>query len=105
MAQKIRKGDTCIVLKGRDRGKQGAVQKVLPQENTVLIEGINLMKRHLKPRPNVRQSGIVDMEAPLSMNNVAILCPQCNRPTRIGFSQLEDGRKVRLCKKCQANLE
>jgi large subunit ribosomal protein L24 len=97
MASKIKKGDTVIVLTGRDRGKTGEVLKVLPDANRVLVDGVNLVKKHKKPSP-ASAGGIETMAAPLHISNVAHKDPKSGKATRIGFKFLEDGRKVRFAK-------
>ncbi len=97
----IRRDDTVLVTAGRERGKTGKVRQVLPQEDRVIVEGVNIVKRHMKPRSTTaRQAGIVEKEAPLHVSNVALLCPKCDKPTRIGHRFLPDGTKVRFCKRC-----
>ena len=105
MAQKIRKGDLVLVVAGKDRGKQGRVQRVIPQSERVVVEGVNLARKHVKPRPGVQRAGIVTIEASLSVSNVMLLCPHCNRGSRMRFSVLEDGKKVRVCKRCKEAIE
>ncbi|MBI2935226.1 MAG: 50S ribosomal protein L24 [Chloroflexi bacterium] len=105
MALKVRKGDMVSVTHGKDRGRQGRVQRLLPKDNRVVVEGVNMIRRHARRRPDVRQTGIVSMEAPLPVTNVQLVCPRCNRPARVGFTFLEDGRKVRVCKKCHETIE
>ena len=105
MAQKIHKGDMVMITKGRDRGKQGEVQRVYPQDERVYVEGANMVKRHRKAQPGVSQSGIISMEAPLSISNVKLVCPLCGVVARMGFTFLNDGKKVRLCKKCNQPIE
>ena len=105
MAQKIRKGDTVVITKGRDRGKHGEVQRVYPQDNRVYVEGAHMVKRHRKSQPGVSQTGIITMEAPLSLSNVKLVCPLCGVAARMGFTFLNDGKKVRLCKKCNQPIE
>ena len=105
MAQKVRKGDTVVITKGRDRGKQGEVQRVYPEDNRVYVEGANMVKRHRKSQPGVSQAGIITMEAPLSLSNVKLVCPLCGAAARMGFTFLNDGKKVRLCKKCNQPIE
>ena len=97
MASKIKKGDTVIVLTGRDKGKTGEVLKVLPDANRVLVDGVNLVKKHKKPSP-ASAGGIETMAAPLHISNVAHKDPRSGKATRIGFKFLEDGRKVRFAK-------
>ncbi len=105
MGLRIRKGDTVLVLKGRDRGKIGKVKSVEPAKRRVLVEGVNIVKRHLRSRKETEPSGIVEMEAPLPIANVKLICPNCGEPTRVGYRVLEDGRKVRVCKKCGEVIE
>ncbi|MCL5674792.1 MAG: 50S ribosomal protein L24 [Candidatus Omnitrophica bacterium] len=100
MGFKIRKNDFVIVVKGKDRTKKGRVLKVLPKENRVLVEGINFVKRHTKPRSATQPGGIITMEKPVSIGNVQYFCMKCNKPVRLGIKQLDDKTKVRVCKKC-----
>ncbi len=95
---KIRKGDRVTILTGRDRGKRGVVLRVYP-DNRVIVEGINLVKRHTKPNPQAGiGGGIVEKEAPMEGSNIALLNPVTQKPDRVGFKSLEDGRKVRFFK-------
>lgn len=96
--QKIRKGDTVVVLTGKDKGKQGEVIRSLPKENRVVVRGVNVVKKHTRPT-NVSEGGIVTVEASLDVSNVAHIDPKDNKPTRVGFRVLEDGRKVRFAKR------
>ena len=97
MASKIRKGDDVIVLAGKDKGKRGTVLSVL--EDRVVVENINLAKKHVKPNPNVgEQGGIVDKEMPMDASNVAVYNPAADKGDRVGFKTLDDGRKVRVFK-------
>lgn len=96
---KIKKGDEVIVVTGRDRGKQGKVLRALPEENRVLVQGINVVKRHTKPSQADPQGGIKEKEAPIHVSNVALVDPKTSRPTRVGFRLLADGRKVRVAKR------
>jgi large subunit ribosomal protein L24 len=105
MAAKVRKNDTVQVLTGRDRGKQGKVTRVIPKEDRVVIEGVNIRKRHTKPRRAGEQAGIVEFPAPLHVSNVAVVCAKCGRPTRVGFRILGDDTKVRVCKRCDEVIE
>jgi len=97
MASKIKKGDTVIVLTGRDKGRSGEVLKVLPTENRVLVDGVNMVKKHRKPSP-ASAGGIETIAAPVHISNVAHKDPKSGKATRIGFKILEDGRKVRFAK-------
>ena len=105
MAQKIRRGDLVLVVAGKDRGKQGRVQRVITQNERVVVEGVNIAKRHMKPRPGIQQAGIVTIEVPLSVSNVMLVCPHCSRGSRMSFSVLEDGKKIRVCKRCKEAIE
>ena len=105
MAQKVRKGDPVMVMTGRERGKQGKVQRVLVKQGRLVVEGVNMTIRHVRPRPGVQQAGRITLEAPIHASNVRIMCPQCNRPARVGFTFLEDGKKVRVCKKCHEVID
>jgi len=100
---RIREGDTVEVISGNDRGLRRTVQRVLPGENRVVVAGVNIVKKHQPPMRAGRrevQPGIIEFEAPIDLSNVMLVCPQCNQRTRVGFTRREDGRKVRVCKKC-----
>jgi large subunit ribosomal protein L24 len=101
VATPLRKNDSVLVITGKDRGKRGRVLKVLPLKNRLIIEGVNMIKRHTKPNPgkNVK-GGIVEREASLHASNVQLVCPECGTQTRVGHKLLGDGRKVRICRKC-----
>ena len=105
MAAKVRKNDTVQVLSGRERGKQGKVSRVIPKEDRVVVDGINLRKRHVRPRSPGEQAGIIEFPAPLHVSNVAVVCPKCAKGTRVGFGNLADGTKVRFCKRCDETLD
>jgi large subunit ribosomal protein L24 len=102
---KIRKNDNVLVITGKDRGKTGKVRFAYPKKQKVLVEGVNFVKKHSKARGAVRQAGIIDLEAPLDVSNVMLICNKCNKPARIGFRKLEDGRKVRFCRACGEVIE
>jgi large subunit ribosomal protein L24 len=102
---RLHSDDTVLVMKGRDRGKQGRIQQVFPEKDRVLVEGVNLVKRHQKPSGTVRQAGIIQKELPIPVSNVKLVCTHCNRPTRVGYRVLADGTKARICKKCQEVIE
>ena len=106
LATPIRKNDNVVVTTGKDRGKRGRVLKVLPEKNRVIVEGVNFIKRHTKPNPqrNVK-GGVVEREASLHASNVQLVCPECSRPTRLGRRILGDGRKVRICRKCEGVVD
>ena len=102
---KIRKNDKVIVLIGKERGKIGTVLKVDPEKKRVIVEKINMVKRHAKPSAQTAQGGIIEKEAPLAISNVMIVCNKCTEPTRIGKRLLEDGSKIRFCKKCDESMD
>jgi large subunit ribosomal protein L24 len=106
LATPIRKNDNVVVVTGKDRGKRGRVLKVVPEKNRLVVEGVNLIKRHTKPNPqrNIK-GGLVEREAALHASNVQVVCPECGKPTRIGKKVLDDGRKVRVCRKCDGVLD
>ena len=95
---KIRKGDRVVVITGRDRGKQGEVVRVLPDDSRVVVQGINMMKRHQKARRAGEESAIIAKEASIHVSNVAHIDPSSGKPTRVGFKFLDDGRKVRIAR-------
>jgi large subunit ribosomal protein L24 len=96
--RKIVKSDTVVVLSGNDRGKTGKVLKVFPDKNQVVVEGVNMIKKHSRPTQQLPQGGIIEKEGPINVSNLKVVCPKCNRPTRIGVRILEDKSKVRYCK-------
>jgi len=98
--RKIRKGDEVMVIAGKDRGKRGKVLSVHPDEQRVVVAGVNMIKRHQKPIRIRTQAGIIQREAPIHVSNVMLICDKCHRPTRVGFTLLADGSKARVCKKC-----
>jgi large subunit ribosomal protein L24 len=106
LATPIRKNDSVVVTTGKDRGKRGRVLKVLPEKNRVVVEGVNFIKRHTKPNPqrNIK-GGVVEREAALHASNVQLVCPECGKPTRLGRKILGDGRKVRICRKCEGVVD
>ena len=106
LATPIRKNDNVLVTTGKDRGKSGRVVRLVPEKNRLVVEGVNIIKRHTRPNPqkNVK-GGVVEREAPLHASNVQIVCPECGKPTRIGKRILDDGRKVRICRKCDGVLD
>lgn len=101
----IKKGDFVYITKGKSKKKKGRVLKVFPTNKKVLVEGINFVKKHLKPKTVDRQGGIVTMEKPVSLANVMFFCLKCSRPTRLGIKTLENKEKVRFCKKCKEIIE
>ena len=102
---KIRKGDTVLVIAGKDKGKKGKVRYAYPKDERLLVEGINIRKRHARARGTTRQAGIIELETPIQVSNVMLVCSKCDHPTRIGFRFLGDGRKVRLCRSCSEVID
>ena len=103
--ERVKKEDLVLITKGKDRGRSGTVRVVIPSDNRVIVSGVNVVKRHMKPRGPQQPGGIIEREAPISLANVRPLCPSCNKPVRVGFRVLPDDRKVRYCKKCDANFD
>lgn len=102
---KIRKGDTVVVIAGKERGKSGKVLSVDITGGRIVVEKLNMIKRHTKPNQKVRQGGILEREAPIAISNVMFLCPTTSKPTRIGLKRLDDGRRARVSKKSQEIIE
>ncbi len=96
----VKKGDIVVVTSGKDKGKKGKVLRSLPDQNKVVLEGINKMKKHQKPSRAIPQGGILQIEAPINVSNVMYLCKKCNKPTRLGTKVLDNNEKVRVCKRC-----
>jgi large subunit ribosomal protein L24 len=101
MGLSIKKNDTVLVVTGKEKGKKGRVISVEPKKDKILIERINIIKRHMKPSKKYSQGGIIEKEAPLHISNVMLVCSKCGKPTRIGNTVLSDGKKARICKKCK----
>ena len=96
----IKKGDTVLVITGKDTGRKGKVLKVIPKDKRLVVEGVNKAKKHQRPSRAIPQGGILQIEAPLNVSNVMLLCTKCNKPTRIAKKFLDNGSKVRVCKNC-----
>ncbi len=101
---KIRKGDTVLVIAGKDQSKRGRVERVLSKENRVVVEGINLITRHVKATAGLRQGGRIQQEAAIHVSDVMLVCSSCNQPVRVGYRRLDDGSKVRVCHKCKETI-
>jgi large subunit ribosomal protein L24 len=102
---KIKKNDTVLITTGKDRGKKGKVRRALPKDERVVVEGLNMIKRHSRARRAARQAGIVELEAPIHVSNVMLVCEKCKKPAKVGYKTLEDGRKVRICKSCDEPID
>ena len=101
---KLKKGDNVIVLSGNDKGKTGEVLEVIPSTQKVIVKGINIRKKHVKPRKAGEEGGIIPAEFPIHSSKVNVVCPKCGKPARIGY-KVEGDKKVRICKKCGAELK
>lgn len=101
----IKKDDTVKVIAGKELGKIGKVLKILPKKDRVIVEKVNMIKRHVRPGTVSQQGGIIEKEGSIHISNVMLICPNCNSPTRVGHRILEDGRKVRICKKCSEQID
>ena len=106
LATPIRKNDNVLVITGKNRGTQGRVLRVDPVKNRLVVEGVNMIKRHTKPNPQKNiKGGVVEREASLHASNVQLMCPECGKQTRVGRKILGDGRKVRICRKCEGVVD
>jgi large subunit ribosomal protein L24 len=101
---KIRKGDRVRVLTGKDRGKEGNVMRALPREGKVIVDGVNVARKSQRPTRATQQGGIIDKDMPIQVSNVALVCPSCGKPTRVGYTIDASGQKVRVCKKCGGEI-
>ncbi len=101
---KLKKGDNVQVLSGNDKGKTGEILKVMPKENKIIVKGVNIRKKHIKPRSQQEEGGIVPSEVAIDASKVNVVCPKCGKVTKIGY-KMEKEEKVRICKKCGANLK
>ena len=102
---KIKKNDTVLVIAGKDKGKKGKVRFSYPERNRLMVEGINMLKKHTKARGQVRQAGIIETEGTINVADVMLVCAKCNKPARIGYRFLQDGRKARFCRACGEVVE
>jgi len=101
---KFKKGDTVVILAGKNKGRQGQILRMLPVKNRLVVERVNMIKRHQKPT-QVGQGGIIEKEASIHISNVAIVCPKCSTGVKIGYKFHDDGKKVRVCKSCGEELD
>jgi large subunit ribosomal protein L24 len=104
MAARLKRDDEVLVIRGRDKGRRGKIQRVFPDKDRILVEGINMVKRHYKAGVQGRQAGIVEKEMPLDASKVMPICPSCDKPTRVSVKVLDDGTKSRGCKRCEGML-
>ncbi len=105
MGLRIKKGDTALIITGKEKGKSGRVISVKPDKDVLLIEGLNIAKKHMKPSRKYSQGGIIEKEGPIHISNVMLVCPKCNKPTRLATSMLSEGKKSRACKKCKEVID
>lgn len=101
---KIKKGDKVAVLAGKDKGKEGKVQQASHREGKIIVEGVNKVKKHLRPKRSGEKGQIVSLEFPIQASNVILICPKCGKRVRVGYKRLEKGGKHRVCKKCKAEI-
>ena len=101
----IKKNDTVMVIAGKEKGKSGKVLRILPKKDRAVVEKVNFIKRHMRPGAHSRQGGIVEKENPINISNLMVVCGKCTDPTRVGRRVLEDGSRVRYCKKCDEIIE
>lgn len=101
---RIKKGDTVQVLSGNDKGKKGEVLEIIPKTEKAIVKGVNVRKKHVKPKKQGEEGGIIPVECAIHSSKLNVVCPKCNKPTRIGYS-VEKDEKVRVCKKCGAKLK
>lgn len=102
---KIKTGDEVVAISGKDRGRRGRVLRVFPREMKAIVEGINRLKKHVRPTPQNPQAGIVEIFGKVHLSKLMLVCPKCGKPTRVGIKILEDGRKSRYCKKCEELID
>ena len=102
---RIRSGDSVLVIAGKEKGKTGRVDRQMVKSDRVIVEGVNMITRHVRPRPNVRQSGRIQQEAPIHVSNLVLICNKCNRPTKPVSISLETGARVRGCPKCKEVID
>ena len=105
MSIRIRKNDQVQVISGKNKGKEGKVLRHIPKKDMVVVEGVNMVSRHVRPSQKNPQSGIIKQEAPIYAAKVMLVCPQCGAATRVGSSFLESGKKVRVCRKCSEIID
>lgn len=104
MAMNIVKGDEVLVIRGKDKGARGRVRVNMPRADKIVVEGINIVRKHQRRTGTARQAGIIEVEAPLIRSKVMLICPSCDAATRVGFRMDDEGKKTRYCKKCDANI-
>ncbi len=103
--RRVQRDDLVEVRSGKDRGRRGQVRQVLPKQDRVIVTGINMVKRHMRPTQMGAPAGIIEREAPLHASNVGVVCPVCDRPARVGFRVRADGAKTRVCRRCDGDID
>ena len=100
----VKKGDKVVVLSGKDKGKEGEILRAKPAEGKVIVEGVAMVTKAVRPNAQTQQGGIIEQEAAIDASNVMLICPSCGKPTRVGHGVNDEGKKVRVCKKCGAKF-
>jgi large subunit ribosomal protein L24 len=102
---KVKKGDLVRVISGKDKGKEGKILRVIPKLNKIIVENVNVVKKHQRPTQQLREGGIIEQPSPIHASKVMVVCPSCGKPTRVGYRFLEEGKKVRVCRKCNEIID
>ena len=102
---KIKKDDTVKVISGKDKGRSGKVLRVIPKERRIVVDNINVVKKHQRPTQQMKEGGIIEQPIPMYASKVKVVCSSCGAPTRVGYKKLDDGKKVRYCKKCNEIID
>lgn len=102
---RLKKGDTVLVIAGKDKGKTGKIEKVLSKTNQVMVSGVNILKKTTRPTKKNPHGGIIQINLPISASKLTLICPLCNKPTRVGFKMLDNNKKLRICRKCKESVE
>ncbi len=102
---KLKKGDTVKILLGKDKNRKGKIQKIHTSKNKILVEGLNIYKKHVKPKGEGQKGGIVEISRPILVSKVALICPACTKPTRVGYTIAKNKKKQRICKKCKGLID
>lgn len=100
---KVKKGDTVLIISGKDKGRTGKILRAFPKDLKILVEGINIKKKHVRPKREGEKGQVVQVPSPMNMSNVKIICPKCGKASRVGY-KLEKGKKFRVCKKCKQEI-
>ncbi len=102
----VKKNDNVLILAGKDRGKSGRVLRVFPAKQRAVVENLNMLRKHTRPNPQKNiKGGVVERESPIHLANLMVICRECGKPTRVGYSLLSDGKKVRVCRKCSGTID